>query len=77
MSKPKRSITVTQFNNGRFNPQEPTTLENHKYIYKVDTTKNTIEVNISQYLTPDQIEDLIGNGVDVTVKTHVRKGITW
>lgn len=56
----------------RYNPKFNQTLpkngsDNAECHYYVTRTVNTLEVAISQYLRPDEVQRLIDKGVDVTI----------
>lgn len=68
MAKGKKSVTVTQWLNPRFDSSKPPCVKsNPEYSYRVDRTINTLEVSIGQCLPPLELQKLIDRGLNVTV----------
>jgi hypothetical protein len=66
----KKSIVVYQIRNPKYlsdhDDYSPETKE-PKHLYLVNKATNTLEVTIGQSLTPDRVNKLIENGIDVTI----------
>jgi hypothetical protein len=64
----KRSVTVVQRHNPKFDSTKPKhETENPEQIYEVVKAVNYLGVKISENLNPAQVIGLIGLGIDVTV----------
>lgn len=65
----KKSVVVEQHVNPTFSDDEPANKTNNpRYFYRVVSTVNTIKVSIGEKLTPWNIDELISEGVQVTIK---------
>lgn len=65
----KRSITVEQVHNPNYDMTKPNDpISNPSRKYRVEQTVNTLEVEISQYLTPSEVQRLIDADINVTIK---------
>lgn len=65
----KMSVSVSQYENPRFDSAQPESDANHKFVYLVRQARNVLMVSIGQYLTPAELRSLIGQEVDVTIGT--------
>lgn len=64
-----KSVTVVQHHNPTHTrPDAEQEKNNAEYKYVVETTRNTLGVSVGQSLLPSEVQSLIDNGVNVTVK---------
>lgn len=63
----KQSITVAQHWNPEYNSTKPEGPDNREHSFSVEKTVNTLIEPIGKYITKDRVQDLIDNGIDVTV----------
>lgn len=69
MAKKTQSIVVEQYHNSKFNDTLPKDRHtNPEFNYRVMQTTNTIVVNINEWLAAGRVQELIDQGINVTVK---------
>lgn len=70
MSKENKrgSITVVQYDNPKYNPAVMGGNDNHRFVYQVVLVRNTMIVNIAEWLSRSQVETIIADGYTVTIK---------
>ena len=69
MAKSNQSVVVTQQMNLKYNDKDakhPTL--NPEYLYIVKKTVNTLVVEIGMKLTPQVVQNLIDDGINVTIQ---------
>lgn len=65
------SVRVSQHLNPKFNDQlRESSTANSRFVYRVERTQNTLEVNIGQWLTPNETQGLIDVGISVSVESQ-------
>ena len=66
----KMSVIVSQHFNPKFDSQGTVDdRHNAEFTFQVEKTVNTLVVHIGEYLVPEQVQNLINSGIDVTVVT--------
>ena len=65
----QQSIVVSQYHNPKYNPEQgEDKVNNPKMVYNVEKAVNTLVVSCNDYLTPARVQDLIDNGISVTIQ---------
>jgi len=68
---PKKIINLTQHDNPKYDSTKPN--DHGVYIYVVESTTNTIEVHVGQYITMDKVNQLINSGTNVNITKPDKK----
>lgn len=65
---PTRTVNVVQHHNPKYNTDKDLGLiDNHKHIYQVKKTTNTVVVKINDWITESQVQQLIDGGITVNI----------
>lgn len=64
----KVTITVDQYHNVRFNPQQEPSDSNSEYVYRVTKLQNTLVPAIGDLLGPAHVRRLIADGATVNIQ---------
>ena len=66
----KKSITIEQCQNPKFNPYQTVDAieyQLNKYVYYVKSLKNCMSPAIHTYITNNEVTDLIADGIEVNI----------